>query len=957
MTFTIGQRWISNAETSLGLGTITNLQGRHISVSFPAADETRIYATENAPLSRIIFKIGEIITTNDESKIRITALNEDNGYIIYSGIDESGQEVQVKEFAIGSFIELNTPEVRLLAGLVDKLNAYKLRIETLNNISRLQTSPVKGLLGSRTNHHPHQIYIANEVAQRHAPRVLLADEVGLGKTIEAGMILHYQLHTGKANRVLIVVPDTLIHQWLVEMRRRFNLYFSIIDQNSYDAAAKCELDFDEYDDEYTELRMPETKDNLFESAQLILCGLDFLVSNDHVRQQAIETSWDLLVVDEAHHLHWSPHETSYEYQCIENLSAQSNGLLLLTATPEQTGMQSHFARLRLLDPSRFYDLNEFIKEEERYQEINTLIEKLIEHQANQQTELTIQLKEQIQPYLPESNLTNIDDIIKNLLDRHGTGRVLFRNTRFAIKGFPERQMHSYPLPKPAIYAIDMEPLHSFNLFPEMMLEKELWLQHDPRVVWLMNHLESLKPQKILVICAHAKTAIALEQHLKLKAGIKSTSFHESLTIIDRDKAAAYFAEEDGAQVLVCSEIGSEGRNFQFARHLVLFDLPLNPDLLEQRIGRLDRIGQRYNIQIYVPYLLNTAQEILFRWYQEGISLFENSCSVGFSIYEAFQDRLHQLLEAADSKDNSTIEALIKDTKDYAREINQKLHAGRNKLLELNSCNLPKAQELIAGIEAEENYLELENYMAKVFHEYGVDHNYHSEYAEVLHPTDHMKTTYFPGLKEDGLTITYSRAKALVREDMEFLSWEHPMVNESMEMILGSTIGSATLTTISVKSITPGTIFLESFYTVNCSSPKELQLDLFLPLKPIRILMDIQGKNLSSVLDYDQLNGMCAPVKRQLGLAITKQIRNDLETILEQSNKVAAETIREIVEHGKSEMKIKISQEIDRLEALQKINPSVRTDEILFLKQQIIDSESFINTSKLKLQAVRVVINS
>lgn len=104
--------------------------------------------------------------------------------------------------------------------------------------------------------------------------------------------------------------------------------------------------------------------------------------------------------------------------------------------------------------------------------------------------------------------------------------------------------------------------------------------------------------------------------------------------------------EQGAQVLVCSEIGSEGRNFQFAHHLVLFDLPLNPDLVEQRIGRLDRIGQNHTIEIHVPYLANTAQEVLFRWYHEGINLFKQSCSVGFSIYQTFVDELNPLLKKA-----------------------------------------------------------------------------------------------------------------------------------------------------------------------------------------------------------------------------------------------------------------------------------------------------------------------
>lgn len=960
MTFIIGQRWISNTESQLGLGIITDLQGRQVGISFPAAEEDRIYAIDNAPLSRIIYKEGEEIVTHDQQKLHVTAVNEHQGLVLYTGIDESGNELQIKELALNCFIKLSTPEQRLFSGLLDKLNSFKLRIETLNHASRLQQSTVRGLLGSRTSHLPHQVYIASEIAQRYAPRVLLADEVGLGKTIEAGMILHYQLHTGRANRILIVVPNTLIHQWLVEMIRRFNLYFSIFDQSRYDLMQNNEIDYGDEDNEDAELGQPATIENLFETEQLVLCSLDFLMANEEARKQAIATNWDLLVVDEAHHLHWSPEATSPEYSCIEQLSAQSKGLLLLTATPEQVGIQSHFARLRLLDPSRFYDFSLFKKEEEQYQETNKIVQKLIAYRDDAPTdELSSELKSQLKTYLGEQTSSNINDTIRSLLDRHGTGRVLFRNTRAAIQGFPERHLQSYPLPRPAIYTSSNEHSEVINLYPENALDNETWINNDPRVEWLAAKIEDLYPKKVLVICAKAKTAIALEQHLKLKKGIRSTAFHEGLSIIDRDRAAAYFAEqENGAQTLVCSEIGSEGRNFQFSHHLVLFDLPLNPDLLEQRIGRLDRIGQKHTIEIHVPYLLNTAQELLFRWYHEGINLFEKSCSVGFSIYESFENRLLPLLEKAmeEESNNASLDTLIVDTKAYTEQIIQALHAGRDKLLEMNSCNLPRAKELIAAIEAEENCLELENYMAKVFHEYAIEHEYHSEYAEILRPTEHMKTSHFPGLKEDGITITYSRSKALVREDMEFLSWEHPMVNESMEMILDSELGNATLTTISIKSIMPGTLFMETFYTANCAAPKELQLDRFLPFIPIRILMDITGKNLSKVLGYNQLNDMCEPVKRHLGYPIIKQVRDDLEKILDGSNKVAEEQMKELIEHAQSEMKRSIGHEVSRLEALQKINPTIRDEEIAFFNKQIVDSEYFISCATLKLQAVRVVIN-
>lgn len=176
------------------------------------------------------------------------------------------------------------------------------------------------------------------------------------------------------------------------------------------------------------------------------------MNNKEAARHALATEWDLLIVDEAHHLQWSEEEVSPQYSYIEQLSAQSKGLLLLTATPEQVGIASHFARLRLLDPSRFYDFTRFQKEEEQYQEINQLVQRLIAYKDSEHCEeLSPQLYEQVRAYLGEHSSLNINSTIKSLLDRHGTGRVLFRNTRSAIQGFPERVLHSYPLDCPAIY--------------------------------------------------------------------------------------------------------------------------------------------------------------------------------------------------------------------------------------------------------------------------------------------------------------------------------------------------------------------------------------------------------------------------------------------------------------------------------------------------------------------------
>ncbi len=173
--------------------------------------------------------------------------------------------------------------------------------------------PWSGLRGQRTSLIPHQLNIAHDVGRRHAPRVLLADEVGTGKTIEAGMILHQQLLSGAAERVLIVVPETLQHQWLVEMLRRFNLRFSLFDDERY---AEAQHD----------------ADNPFETEQLVICSTDFVRRSKQRTEHLCDAEWDLMVVDEAHHLVWSEDAPSREYMAIEQLAERVPCVLLLTAT-------------------------------------------------------------------------------------------------------------------------------------------------------------------------------------------------------------------------------------------------------------------------------------------------------------------------------------------------------------------------------------------------------------------------------------------------------------------------------------------------------------------------------------------------------------------------------------------------------------------------------------------------
>jgi ATP-dependent helicase HepA len=943
--FAVGQRWVSHTDAGLGLGIVTEVAGRTVTLGFPAADDERTYAIDSAPLSRIAFQMGEDIEVFDGQVLTVQAVEDRGGVLIYHAVDDSGNLQEISEVRLASQVSFSAPHQRLFAGQFDRNGAFRLRLATLEHQDRLARSPVQGLLGARTQHLPHQLYVAHEVARRYAPRVLLADEVGLGKTIEAGLILHYQLHTGLARRVLVVVPDSLVHQWLVEMLRRFNLRFSIVDHSSYEALSDPDPDFD--DDEPV---------NPFDQSQLVLCSLGFLTGNTLAQRDAIAAGWDLMVVDEAHHLGWRPEQASPEYSMVESLSEETRGLLLLTATPEQAGEESHFARLRLLDPARFHDLEAFHRQEQDYQAVNEVVRELLasgqppgaERQALLRTWLGDELEELMSSGDP------VHAIVDALLDRHGTGRVLFRNTRASVGGFPERHLHTVALPCPELYRREGEIFGEAGLTPEHRFSDETWLAEDPRVQWLEQTLKERRREKVVVICAHAETAMALEVHLQLRAGIRSAAFHEHLSLIERDRAGAYFAEsEQGAQALICSEIGSEGRNFQFARHLVLFDLPANPDLLEQRIGRLDRIGQGEAIDIHLPYLQGTAGELQMQWFHQGLNAFEQSCAIGMPIFGQVRSQWQAVMEG----DDGQVGELVSRTASLADDLRARLEAGRDALIELNSCRRDVADALIHDIEQEEDDSRLRDYLHTACDIFGVDVEEHSPDTDIMRPSEQRHSGQLELVPDDGMTATYSREKALQREDIAFMSWEHPVVTGVMDSVLGSGLGKAALSTISVKGLQPGTVLLEAVFVVHCPAPEHLQLSRYLPLSPLRVLVDVNGRDLSAVLPHDRLNGLCSNIPRRTAQSVVPRVRAEVETMVEHARELAEPQFEPGRESALTQVRGMLQPEIQRLEALQRHNPAIRDEEVAYFREQLDAAEAAIGRAELSLEGIRVVISA
>ncbi|MCT8656063.1 RNA polymerase-associated protein RapA [Glaesserella parasuis] len=968
MSFVVGQRWISESENNLGLGIVTAVDNRTVTLSFPASDEQRVYAVAVAPLTRVQFQKGDRVTSVDGWQLDIEDVVENQEVALYLGKRVDTQEESVlPEMQLDHKVSFSKPQDRLFSAQIDRSDRFALRYRALKHQQAQFQSELRGMRGIRASLIPHQLHIAKEVGQRLSPRVLLADEVGLGKTIEAGMILQQQLFSGRVDRVLVLVPESLQHQWLVEMLRRFSLNFSLFDEE------RC-ADFTKKDEDNNDI-----SENPFETEALVIVSIDWLSANPQRAKQVLDADWDMLIVDEAHHLEWDEQNPSMAYQFVAQLSKQISAVLLLTATPEQLGQESHFARLALLDPDRFYDYHAFVEEQKQYQPVADAVATLLNDKplsAKEQESISELLAEE--DVEPMFRIINSDaseeqrrevrqELISESIDRHGTSRVLFRNTRQGVKGFPHRIYNEIVLEMPTQYANALKVMGMMGgnkmedlLYPERLFQRMnpnvKWHKFDPRIEWLITFLKNHRDEKILVICKQADTAIQLEQVLREKEAIRSAIFHEKMSIVERDKASAYFAQqEDGAQVLISSSIGSEGRNFQFARRLVLFNLPDNPDLLEQSIGRLDRIGQKHDIEIYVPCFNHSTQLILAEWYHRGLNAFEETCPMGATLFREFNAELTAYL--LNPERSEAFEAFVEQTHKCQQQLKVELEKGRDRLLELNSNGGETAQQLAQAIAEQDDNPQLVNFALNLFDVIGLEQEDLGEKSIVISPTGHMLVPDFPGLSEEGNTVTFDRELALMREDVLFLTWDHPMIRNGIDLITSGDIGKSAISLLVNKNLPAGTLLLEAIYIVEAQAPKDLQLTRFLPPTPVRILLDNKGNDMASQVSFAGLEKQLKPVNKQMANKIAKMARGDIEKLIAFSDEKVVPQAQSLIEQAKQNADHTLGTELHRLTSLQAVNKNIRADEIQALEQLREASLKHLDQANWRLDSLRVIVSS
>jgi ATP-dependent helicase HepA len=511
--FRENDKLIHKFNPDLGPGRVEKVDGRRIVVFFPAAETRLTLAADDKALRPLPIGAGQ--------KAR---LEGEEGEVVVDAIGAFGVRLAdgrtVDPVLLWPLAAPDDPVERLAVLQTDRAAAFRNRLDGLRLSEIREAAGLGSFLGGRIALYPHQLDVAERAAASDPVRWLLADEVGLGKTIEACLILSRLLRTDRADRALVVAPATLTVQWLGELYRKFHQTFVLLDRKRREDVVK----------EHGALFNP------FEAHRHAIVALEDFIDDPRLSPQAEAAGFELLVVDEAHRLERAKGDAGGDaYRAVAPLTRVARHVLLLSATPLEADAHGFFRLLELLRPDAYAS----------------------------------------------------EEAFRAALEKGEPLPACTSATRRADIGGLQPRV-------PAPVDLDAWPAATG------LVRNESERAADPRVAWLSRRDEEWRAAgtaKTLVFVHDRDTLSALKERLESATRKRVAIFHEELTPERGDVEVAEFRRPDGPSLLISTEAGGEGRNFEFCRRLVLFDLPRDPAAVEQRIGRLDRINRTAPVEI------------------------------------------------------------------------------------------------------------------------------------------------------------------------------------------------------------------------------------------------------------------------------------------------------------------------------------------------------------------------
>ena len=584
-----------------------------------------------------MFKIGDyVFDKNNNDRVQIVDVSTVWDFVSY----------KVFNPVTGAVYKLSADAVEAESRQVNANEYYLRYVAMLSKIKSETSEGILSKLASGVIPLPHQLHVLNRAVSDNNVRYILADEVGLGKTIEAGLIIEELKARGLIKRILVVCPTGLVTQWSIEMEEKFGEKFRIILPEDYDTIRKI-TDNDDVYGQFDQVISP--MDSIKPLEKRIGWTEERIEQYNEERiYSIINSGWDLVIIDEAHRVAGSTGEVA-RYKLGNLLAAASPYLLLLTATPHNGKTEPFLRLIRLVDEKAFPNMKAVVKEQVAPYVIRTEKREAIDNNGNllfknrnthivelhwdERHSQQRKLYEMVSSYVSKNYNKALRNRGKNMwvifllimmqrLVTSSTTAVrqslqkrikILEEQAFRYESMTEAEFVEIDLEEnmeEAIAAISMDiksEIEDLNQIVAVAQQAE-YQYLDVKVEPLLSIVDDIfaedKNRKLIIFTEFVATQQYLSKLLKDR-GYSTSLLNGSLSIEERNLVLAELREE--TNILISTDAGGEGLNLQFANYMINYDLPWNPMKIEQRIGRVDRIGQQRDVEIYNFVLADTVE--------------------------------------------------------------------------------------------------------------------------------------------------------------------------------------------------------------------------------------------------------------------------------------------------------------------------------------------------------------
>lgn len=590
-----------------------------------------------------------VFDTIEKANVQVLEKIEAWGYISY----------KVFNPATGRVYKANEEQLSS-SGSTMQYDENYLRYVTL--LSKIKNETAGGFLSSLASGIiplPHQLHVLNRAMETNNIRYILADEVGLGKTIEAGMIIRELKSRGLVSRILVVCPTGLVTQWASEMQEKFHEKFQVILPSDYDTIRRL-TDNDDVYGQFDQVISP--MDSIKPIEKHAGWSEEKIEKYNEERiYSIINSGWDLIIIDEAHRVAGSSGEVA-RYKLGNLLAQASPYLLLLSATPHNGKTEPFLRLIRLLDADAFPNAKSIVREQvapflirtEKREAIdnngNLLFKNRITHLVtiswDERNNLQRELYEMVSSYVAKTYNKALRNRKKNmcLIFLLIIMQRMVTSSTAAIRQSLERRLNVLLEQRTCVGNLREEDLDELNIedgvedaLEAISLDMELEIEElkqiislakqaqfqnqDAKVEPLLNEIDAIlsedRTQKVIIFTEFVATQTYL-QELLVNRGYTVTILNGGMSIDERNAAMQEF--KTSTSIFISTDAGGEGLNLQFANIIINYDLPWNPMKIEQRCGRVDRIGQQRDVHIYNFIVSETVENRVREVLEEKLSV-------------------------------------------------------------------------------------------------------------------------------------------------------------------------------------------------------------------------------------------------------------------------------------------------------------------------------------------------